>query len=186
MTDMNLQRMELLYEKYYTRLYLYAQTFLNDEEEAKDIVEDVFQAVWEGWKKDPKRLSSPSSAFFYTAIRNRCLDFLRHEKASENYTAMMKATEPLTTDTDVEDFEKRITRLCDAIRQLPAEDQRVLHHVYFKKMSYREAAQHLGMSENMVHKHMAKAFRLLREKVGKEGLTALLVMLSSAERLSFQ
>lgn len=63
MTDMNLQRMELLYEKYYMRLYLYAQTFLNDEEEAKDIVEDVFQAVWEGWKKDPKRLSSPLFRF---------------------------------------------------------------------------------------------------------------------------
>ena len=36
-----IKEMELLYKKFYVLLYRYAQTFLDDEDEAKDVVSDV-------------------------------------------------------------------------------------------------------------------------------------------------
>lgn len=177
-----MRRMELLYEKFYERLFLYAHTFLADAEDAKDIVGDVFQTVWERWERagddsSKSKFSPPSSSFLYTLVRNRCLDFLRHVKASEHYNTLLQATSDFTTDTEVEDFEQRIVSLRKAVDLLPEKSRRVLREVYLARQTYREAAQRLGMSENMVHKHMVKAFRLLRENVGSEAILLLLMFI---------
>lgn len=39
--------MEALFKRFYRPLYLYALTFLREEEQAKDITSGVFQTVWE-------------------------------------------------------------------------------------------------------------------------------------------
>lgn len=175
----DLRDMELLYKKFYVLLYRYAKTFLDDEEEAKDVVSDVFQKVWELWQdKDSHQV--PSSSFLYTAVRNRCMDKLRHNQVSDRYAHLVKATESLTTDSEVEEFERRITKLHSAIDRLPAYEQMVLRSVYFQHLSYKETAVQLHMSENMVHKYMSKAFSLLRKMSKSYNYIALLLLCSSA------
>lgn len=171
-----MQKMELLYKKFYVLLYRYAQTFLLDEDEAKDVVSDVFQEVWEDWQKETSKYENLTSALLYTAVRNRCLDKLRHNKACDNYASLVKATESLATDGEVEEFERRILKLRAAIDSLPAHEQMVLRSVYFQHLSYADTAIQLNMSVNMVHKHMVKAFRLLREMSREYDYIALLLL----------
>lgn len=178
-TALNLEEMELLYKKFYVLLYRYAQTFLDNEDEAKDVVGDVFQRLWETWQHTDVH-PAPSSSFLYTSVRNRCLDKLRHDKVCDHYASLVKATESMTTDSEVEEFEKRITKLREAIDKLPAYSQMVLRSVYFQHLSYKETAAQLNMSENMVHKHMVKAFRLLREMSKEYSYIALLLFCSEA------
>ena len=175
----SLAQMEFLYKKFYVRLHRYALTFLGDEDEATDVVGEVFLQIWESWQvgatfNERKNIA----AYLYTRVRNSCLDHLRHRKAIDNYNTFLKATSPFTTDAEVEDFEKRITRLREAIENLPPSDRRVLKAVYFEHLSYKEAAEQLEMSENMVHKHMTKAFRQLRE-MSKNYDYVLLLLISS-------
>lgn len=175
----SLAQMELLYKKFYVRLHRYALTFLGDEDEATDVVGEVFLQIWESWQvgatiNERKNIA----AYLYTRVRNSCLDHLRHRKAIDNYNTFLKATSPFTTDAEVEDFEKRITRLREAIENLPPSDRRVLKAVYFERLSYKEAAERLEMSENMIHKHMTKAFRQLRE-MSKNYDYVLLLLISS-------
>lgn len=176
----DLSQMECLYETYYVRLHRYAQTFLGDEDEATDVVGEIFLHLWEKWQAGDYSSSSDNiSAYLYTRVRFKCLDNLRHRKAISKYNAFLQATSPFTTDAEVEEFEKKITRLREAIDELPSSDRRVLKAIYFDHLSYKEAAARLGMSENMVHKHMVKAFRLLRD-MSKEYDYALLFLISSA------
>lgn len=175
----SLAQMEFLYKKFYVRLHHYALTFLGDEDEATDVVGEVFLQIWESWQvgatiNERKNIA----AYLYTRVRNSCLDHLRHRKAIDNYNTFLKATSPFTTDAEVEDFEKRITRLREAIENLPPSDRRVLKAVYFEHLSYKEAAERLEMSENMIHKHMTKAFRQLRE-MSKNYDYVLLLLISS-------
>lgn len=175
----SLAQMEFLYKKFYVRLHRYALTFLGDEDEATDVVGEVFLLIWESWQvgatiNERKNIA----AYLYTRVRNSCLDHLRHRKAIDNYSTFLKATSPFTTDAEVEDFEKRITRLREAIENLPPSDRRVLKAVYFEHLSYKEAAERLEMSENMIHKHMTKAFRQLRE-MSKNYDYVLLLLISS-------
>ena len=43
----SLAQMEFLYKKFYVRLHRYALTFLGDEDEATDVVGEVFLQIWE-------------------------------------------------------------------------------------------------------------------------------------------
>ena len=141
-----IKEMELLYKKFYVLLYRYAQTFLDDEDEAKDVVSDVFQRIWESWQQMDEQLINQldvSATFLYTSVRNRCLDKLRHEKATDHYASLVKATESLVSDDEIVEFEKRITMLRKAIDQLPAYEQMVLRSVYFQHLSECESTYFL-------------------------------------------
>lgn len=154
--------MQLLYEKFYARLHRYAHTFLDDEEDAADVVGDVFMSIWESWKGNHEIAANPPASFLYTAVKNKCLDRLRHNKAGMNYIQQMESMGEMTTDTEVEEFEQRITQLHHAIKQLPKIDQQVLKCTYFKNMTYRQTAEQLEITESMVHKHMIKIYKVLR------------------------
>lgn len=49
-------------------------------------------------------------------------------------------------------------------------DRFILRCTYYDKLTYRETAEKLGISENMVHKHMLKVFKQLRKLLSKEML----------------
>lgn len=156
-------RMERLFDLYYQKLYVYAYAMVCDDDDARDVVSEVMQTVWEDWNCDAPRMQNASGGILYTLVRNRCLDMLKHEKVKGRYEAMMEATGEMADEEDVEEFERRIDDVREAVDRLPENSKRVLMCTYYKKMSYRETAEMLGMSENMVRKHMVKAFRLLRE-----------------------
>lgn len=161
--------MEALFKRFYKPLYLYALTFLCDEEQAKDITGGVFQTVWEmlregGLAPDDRQ----AVGFLYTTVRHRCLDKLRHDKAIDRYTRLQAGTTPLGTEEDVMEFEQRIQQVKEAIEQLPEPEKSILKCTYFRKMTYRETAELLHTSVNMIHKRMSKVFKMMRKMLKEE------------------
>lgn len=156
------QLMEILYQNFYKRLYLYALTFTDDEDEAKDIVSDIFSSIWQKWNEEGKSYE-PTAAYLYTTTRNRCLDHVRHSKTKERYALMMAAGDIFESDDSVKEYEQRITELRNAIDNLPEPGQTILKYCYFKKFTYKETAETMDISITMVHKHMLKVFKTLRE-----------------------
>ena len=157
-----MQYMELLYEKFYRKLYLYALALVSDENEARDIVSEVMATIWQRLNQHN---TQPNATYLYTLTRNRCLDYLRHTQAAQNYKAAEAVARTFQNDTEVEDYETYIIQLYDAIGQLPEPGQTILRHCYFKRLTYRQTAEALGITEAMVHRHMVKVFKLLREKL---------------------
>ena len=79
---------ELLYKTHYKELYIHALSFVRDDEEAKDIVTDVYEYVWKNFDKLDSSVSL--RPFLYTLVRSRSLDFLRKEKTKEKFLAYKK------------------------------------------------------------------------------------------------
>lgn len=157
------QKMELVFDRFYQKLYVYALAMLEDEDESKDVVSGVMQTVWEDWNSPSPQMSKVTASILYTSVRNRCLDILRREKVHDRYLSMLEATEELTDDYQVQTFEARIQQVNAAVDRLPERTREILQCTYYKKMTYKQTAAYLGTSENMVRKHMIKAFALLRE-----------------------
>lgn len=91
-------KMEQLYHDFHHRLFIYAMTLLNEEDKAKDVVADVFCAVWEDWHRTASNTAgytTPNATYLFLLTRNKCIDLLRHEKAKRNYASLLeKATPP--------------------------------------------------------------------------------------------
>ncbi len=156
-----LLRMELLYKKHHRQLYLYALTFLENSDEAEDVVNDAFEQVWRQWQ-DGELRTETSPGYLYRLVRNNSLDILRHRKVHTRYTQLSIATESITTDDEVLAFEKRIVDLQHAVEQLPEPGRTILKNCYFKKLTYKQVAEEMQITVNVVHKNMVKMFQLLR------------------------
>ncbi len=167
-TDHRMQLMEALYRQYYRRLYLYALTFLDDDEEAHDVVSDMFTSLYEQWQEDADSVSEPSSAQLYARVRNRCIDRVRHDHAQANYAALMSLTQRFDTDDEVRDYERRIARLLQAVDKLPEPGRSILHCTYFSHMTYQQTADALQLTLVQVRKHRLKVFKILHNALKKE------------------
>ena len=138
---------ECLFRENYTRLFYHAFSFLNDEEEAKDVVNDVFERVWMNFEK--LEFSSSLVPLLYTLVRNRCVSLIRHKKVKERFSREIEVELEDHEEESVE-YEMQIEKLRHLIELLPAQTKNVFKKCFLEGKKYQEAADDLGISINTV------------------------------------
>lgn len=158
----NAQIFEKLFIEKYEQLYYFAYDYVVDEDTAKDIVSETFTMVW----KNRLNISSEKiNSYLHTAVRNRCLDYLRKEKRKNHFEKAYPTLYSEVEDDSWQEREERISELQDAIRQLPERTQWVLRQRYEEHRSYQEIADELDISLNGMKKLMNRTFTQLRDSL---------------------
>lgn len=148
---------ERVYTENYLRLYYYALHIVNDEEAAKDILNDVFVALW---KNIETFKENNFNAYLMTSVRNRAVDFLRHHVLQHQYTEeYLHSAEQFYADYS-DEKDKLVEEM---MSQLSPPTDQILEMCYLKRMKYAEVAEALDISPNTVKKHIVKALKTLRE-----------------------
>ena len=152
------RRFEEIYTGRYTRLYYYALHIVNDESVAKDILNDVFAALWKNIATvKPEQIN----AYLLTSVRNRSVDHLRHQIMQDQYSDEYLHTVDEYYD-DYNDEKDRIVE--EMLAQLSPPTDEILEMCYLKRMKYAEVAEKLDISTSTVKKHIVKALKILRER----------------------
>lgn len=158
------KQFKALFEKYYTKLYYSSLAIVRDEDDARDIVNDVFAHIWE---KHDSFEDTVNSMYLYTSIRHRSLDHLKKKKVRDNYANnYMKSNDEGFQYDDEE--EERIRQIQKVIDKMPEKTKYVLDQCYMEGKRYMEVASDIGISRDGVRKHIVKALRLLREAFSKD------------------
>jgi len=154
-----------LYNRYKNQLYLHAYRMLHNDEEAKDVVQDMFAAIW--LKKDTLIIPSAVDAYLYGAIRNRILNFIAHQKVISKYTdSITHFVETERSETDENYREKELIAIIEKeIALLPPKMREVFELSRNKELSYKQIAEQLGISDKTVKKQINKAIKVLRHKI---------------------
>lgn len=79
---------EKLYRLYYPKMFAFAKNYVPADEDAENIVQDVFLALWE--RKEEIEISFTLTTYLFTLVKNRCLNFLRHKLVEEEYTKLVE------------------------------------------------------------------------------------------------
>lgn len=160
-----------LFRKHYSGLLFYA-TRLIGEEDAEDIVQDVFVELWHN--KAKINFDDNIKSFLYKSVYTRSLNLLKHKIVVDNYSAeeqkfyASKMSYYSYESSDVIDrienneLKKEIVK---AINELPDKCKEVFKMSYLYEMKNKEIADILGVSARTVEAHMYKALKLLREKL---------------------
>jgi len=172
----DIKAFETLFNDYYDRLALYAFQYLKDKDSAEDIVQELFAKLW------TNRLNliveTTISAYLYGAVRNACLNQLKHQKVKEAHIASaVFSTENdnyISNEIDAKELEKLIQ---SCIIDLPPERQKIFLLSREQGLKYQEIAAELSISVKTVEAQMGKALRFLRERL-KEYLTVLMLLLT--------
>jgi RNA polymerase sigma-70 factor (ECF subfamily) len=152
-----------LFRRYYVDLCRTALRFVNDEQEAEDIVQNLFVALWEKRAGQQEDLGSVGP-YLRRAVRNRSLNFLRDRKRipiDDGDIPETLAAKDLADDGLAQD-ELR-DRIHNAIDALPERCRLVFVMSKLEEMTHKEIAGALEISPKTVENQMTRAYRFLRE-----------------------
>jgi RNA polymerase sigma-70 factor (ECF subfamily) len=170
----NIEAFKSLYDTFYTCLLLYANSIINDIELSKDILQDIFLKLWEKRKEFTIKYSLKS--YLYTAVRNSCMDHLKHRKVEKKYVdhslVELKDKElaffsELFIHPEEDDFEKYLNEINAVIEKLPEQCRKIFKLSRFEGMKNNEVARHLNLSVRTIDTQLYRALKTLQEKLNK-------------------
>lgn len=155
-----------IYQRYNASLYVYAYKRLNDREEAKDVIHELFLSLWE--RRYSIELTTGLAAYLYTSVRNKILDLIKHNKISERYIeSFQNYIDAGECSTDGLLEYKELSALIEKeIAALPYKMQQVFRLSRKDNYSRKDIARELNLSEQTVKSHMHHALKILRVKLG--------------------
>lgn len=145
---------------HYRPLCLYALRFLENVEEAEDVVQDVFTKLWE--RKETLHEITSIKSYLYIAVRNNCLMQLRSKKEFDDVDELQ-----LLEDISEED---RIIRaemeaqLWQFIDELPERQRQIFLMAKRDGIAYKDIAEESGLSVKTVENYVTRALKSLRKK----------------------
>lgn len=157
--------MDLLFNTYYSRLVVWADTFLKDIQLAEGVVQEFFIALWE--KRKQKELTAPFlTSFLYVSVRNRCLNKLEKQDIFHNTTDLQEVY--LAFEEYNEKHDRILTQVLQEMENLPPRSRVIMEEVFIHNMKYREVAEKYNVSISTVKTLLGNAVRKLRERLDKE------------------
>lgn len=170
----NIVAFEFFFKRYYSRLLAYARRFVQQEDEARDILQESFIVFWE--KRETLDNISIKS-FLFTIVRNKCLNYIKHLSVVQKYqleyqdsgSENLYQLDFLTHDNEEVVFEEFQKQVNSVIEEMPTRCKEVFLLSRFKGLKNREIAEQLQISTTAVEKHISKAMKLLTKKIkGKQ------------------
>ena len=152
--------LEELFREHFSELSLYALRYVGDTDTAREIVQNVFIALWD--KRESVDTSRPLKPFLFTSVRNRCLNHLRDSRYHEDLDSLAEEAAELPDDAPEETLQLQIYR---AINELPERSREIFEMNRFEGLTYREIAEELGISQKTVETLMSRTLKTLRGKL---------------------
>jgi len=155
-----------IYDRYKAPLFIHAYNLVKDEDEAKDILQQVFVNFW---ASRDQIINSPNFAgYLYKSVKNKFLTQMAHRDVESKYLSSLAdfATNGECL-TDHRLREEQLWLIIDKeLATLPVRMRLVFELSRKKHMSHKEIADELGITEKTVKNQINGTLKVLRTKLG--------------------
>jgi RNA polymerase sigma-70 factor (ECF subfamily) len=156
---------EEIYNRYWELLYIHAKKMLRDEDQAQDVVQELFISLLTRMGK--LKLKPTFNSYLYQTIRFIILDLIRHNQVKVNYIAQIqthyKEADSHTDNLVLENDLKRIIEL--EIDKLPPKMKTIFEMSRKAYLSNSEIADATNTTESNVRKQIQQAITKLRSNL---------------------
>lgn len=155
----------MLFKSHYSSLCAYANGFLKDLDASEEVVQEVMIRIWTG--RDTLFIDNSIKSYLYRAVRNGCMNVLKHLNVREEYKSFreQQETESHRSQEDEMIFLELEEKIRDAIDHLPMERRKVFIMSRYDGLTYLQIAEKLSISVKTVENQMGKALKSLREEL---------------------
>ena len=154
-----LNDIESIFKEHHARLCNIANNIVNDRDNAKDIVQDVFYGLWQNRQKVD--WNSSLYGYLVRATTNRSINWL--EKNNRNSSLDQNNIEPIRNTTeDIIHANELQEKIKDSIERFPPRCKAIFVLSRYEGMKYTQIAEHLDISIKTVENQMSIALSRLR------------------------
>jgi RNA polymerase sigma factor (sigma-70 family) len=148
-----------LFQNYSSMVYFVCYKYLQDSEQSKDAVMQIFEElIVKVNKQEIKQFSS----WLYVLSRNYCLMQLRSAKKMQ-YTTLDEFVElPIDLHLNSEDKEEQLTALELCMEKLPAAQKQSIGLFFMNEKCYKEITELTGFTLNEVKSYIQNGKRNLK------------------------
>lgn len=169
------QAYTVLYNRYSSVLYAHALRRLQDREEAKDIIQELFTYLWVN--RESIVVQGQVSGYLYTAVRNRVIKVIAHRAVASQYIDFELTKDYKNSTSDYLIRETQLKNLIEnEIAALPPKMRKVFLLSRKEHLPHREIANQLNISEFTVKKQVSNALRILRARLDLFSISAFIAL----------
>lgn len=155
------QFIEQLFRQNYSEMIHLASVLLGDDEEAEDVVQDIFLRVADS------DIPPMNDNYLLTAVRNACLNRIRQMQLHDKVKGLM----PIEDEADLQPIDKRLERLEDIAayvdEQLEELHRSIFHLRFDEDLTVSEIARRLGLNPNTAYKYLMQSIQQIRHHFEK-------------------
>ncbi len=154
-----------IFRRYHGPLFLHALKMLQDDEQAKDIVQEMFAVLWA--KHTEVNVRGSLEGYLFTAVKNRILDHFAHQKVVDKYTdslnSFIEAGEIAVDDVLIA---KQLKALIEKeIALLPAKMREIFELSRMEGLSHKQIAEKLRITEHTIKSQLSNAAKILGPRI---------------------
>lgn len=183
LSDQDIRAYEEIYKRYWRVMFEFARKLVQDNDQAKDIVQDTFIRLYNniGSTDFGKVNIAP---YLYKTVKNIVIDLSIRNKRNLNYLASLRdyvnagqfiTDEKIRANEVMMLIEKEISRL-------PPRMRAVFEMSRKEYLSRKQIAAATELSEETVKKQIANAVKLLRSKLGSDLFLLLMAAILKANK----
>ncbi len=148
--------LEQLFRRNYSEMIHLASILLDDDEEAEDVVQDVFLRVANS------DIPPKNDNYLKAAVRNACLNRIRQMLLHDKVKRLM----PIEDDSDLQPTDKRLEQLDEIAayvdEQLEEPHRSIFHLRFDEDLTVSEIARRLGLNPNTAYKYLMQSIQQIR------------------------
>jgi RNA polymerase sigma-70 factor (ECF subfamily) len=146
---------QVLYDRYKHRIYYYIRARVRNKDDAQDLTARTFSCAF----TKLKRLKKPQSfrQWLFKIAQNEVRMYYRQQSKRIKTVSLGEVSEgKLLTNPTAHSL---LDTVRQTLKQLPEADQNLIIYRLYDKLSYKEIAEIIGCSENMVGYRLKKALK---------------------------
>lgn len=153
-----------MYDRYAGFVFGVAMKMVRDEDEAYDLVQDIFTKIWEQGFLD---IQTEIKSYLYRVTRNRILNLINRNKLKERYFDSLQGfldSGVWATEEKILENEMQL-RIEEELAALPKRMRQIFQLSRKENRTYKEIAEELNISEETVRKQIHRALKILRSRL---------------------
>lgn len=148
--------LEQLFRQHYAKMLQLARTLLGDNDDAKDVVQDIFLKIADC------DIAPQKESYLLTAVRNNCLNRIREMQLHEQVKRLL----PIEAERDLQPIDKQLALFEEIYtfvnENLKEPHRSIFHRRFGNDMTIREIALQLGLNPNTTYKYLIQSIEQIR------------------------
>ncbi|HUX56766.1 MAG TPA: RNA polymerase sigma-70 factor [Bacteroidales bacterium] len=156
---------DYIFNYYYSSLCVFSMQYLNDRNAVEDLVQDFFVSLW--IEAPNLQIRSSLKSYLFAGVKNRCLDYQKHQKVIEKYREyILFSAENGDNTTELYFAESELRQAIQKCSEkLPPRCREIFELSRHDGLSNQEISQQLGISKRTVELQISNSLKILRRGI---------------------